>query len=191
MSFKLSSEPGSEPLSLTEVKAHLRLTAPGGESAYTSEDTYLNTLIKVARRYSEFYTSRSFINQTWKYYADEFPATIELLYGPVSSITSIQYVDSDGASQTLDPADYVTDLTGHIPRITAVEEWPETDETLNAVTVTYVAGFGASASNVPEDIKAAMLLIVGKMYQDREETVKKLPSNVDWLLNSYKVYHAL
>lgn len=189
ISFKRTAEPGTEPVSLTEVKAHLRLTAPGAEAAYTDEDTHLSTLIKAARRSAEKYTERSFITQTWKYYNDSFPNTIELLYGPVSSITSVEYI-IDEVTTTLDTDEYVTDLAGKVARIEPVESWPSVDERINSVIVTYTAGFGAAAV-VPEDIKAAILLMIGKMYQDREDSIKKMPTAAECLLDNHKVYHAL
>jgi len=184
MSFERTTDAASEPLTTTEAKLHLKVDS-------SDDDTLIERLIKAARRFSENYTERSFITQTWKARFDKFPDVIELLYGPVLSITSIEYIDEDGDTQTLSSSNYTTDLKSKIARITPVDEWPDTDDVTNAVTVTYTAGFGASSANVPEDIRAAMLLIIGKLYESREDNVKKMPTAAECLLNTYKVYHAL
>ena len=41
---------------------------------------------------------------------------------------------------------------------------------INAVTIEFTAGYG-NASAVPQDIKHAMLLLIGEMYENREESV--------------------
>lgn len=183
MSFHRTTDAATEPLTTAEAKLHLKVDS-------SDDDAIVDRLIKAARRFAERYTERSFITQTWTLYLDGFPDTIELLYGPVSAVSSIQYVDSDGVTQTLDVADYTVDLKSKVARVESVDAWPDTDDILNSVIITYVAGFG-SASSVPEDIKAAILLIIGKMYDTREDTIKKMPTHAEWLLDSHKVYHAL
>lgn len=183
MIYKRTSDAASEPITTTEAKLHLKVDV-------TDDDTLIDRLIKAARRSCEMYTERSFITQTWKAYGDSFPETIELIKGPVISVTSVQYVDSDGVTQTYSTDDYTVDIQGDVARIKPVDSWPDIDDIMNAVIVTYQAGYG-SASDVPEDIKAAMLLIIGKLYQDREDTVKRMPTHAQWLLDPYKVYYTI
>ena len=52
--LKLIVAPSTEPVTLTEVKSQLRIDS-------TTEDTYLNTLILVAREYCELVQNRAFI----------------------------------------------------------------------------------------------------------------------------------
>jgi uncharacterized phiE125 gp8 family phage protein len=183
MIFKRTSDAATEPLTATEAKLHLRVDS-------SDEDLLIERLIKAARKYCENYTERSFITQTWTASADSFPSVIELLHGPVISITSVVYYNESNESTTLSTDDYTTDLTSIVARIEPVSSFPSTYDKINAVTVTYITGYGA-ASTVPEDIKAAMLLLIGKLYQNREETVKRLPTSVECLLDSYKVYHTI
>jgi uncharacterized phiE125 gp8 family phage protein len=181
MVYRRITDAGSEPLTLDEVKLHLRVDL-------TDDDTLITRLISAARRICENYTERSFITQTWKASIDSFPDVVELLHGPVSAVSAISYTDIDGNTQTMDASDYILDLENVIARITPATSWPSTQNIINAVSVTYTAGFGSSASNVPDDIKAAMLLIIGKMYDQREDSVLKLPSASEYLLDPYKIY---
>jgi uncharacterized phiE125 gp8 family phage protein len=154
----------------------------------SSEDTLINTLIGAARWHAETYTRRGFINQTWELYLDGFPSScqaapsytagragiIRLEKATVSAVNSIIYVDTNGTPQTLPTNDYQVDLKSSIhPRIAPAygKSWPSTRAIMNAVTVNFTVGYGASGTAVPEPIKQAMLLLIGGWYQNREAIV--------------------
>lgn len=68
--------------------------------------------------------------------------------------------------------------------------WPGSYHREDAVSVTYVAGYG-NADAVPAPIKAAILLIVGHLYENREASTvgvsaELLPMAVDALLAPYR-----
>ncbi len=167
MVLKLYAGPTDEPLTLTELKNQLRIDS-------NDEDTFLRSLITVARRLLERYTFRSFMTQTWQLNLDAFPSSdeecIRLPMGPVQSVTSVTYYDESGVQQTLSPSVYKTDIVSEPGRIYLAENesWPTNvlDE-LNAVTIIYVAGY-ESADSVPSELKQAMLLMCGDLYLNRE-----------------------
>jgi uncharacterized phiE125 gp8 family phage protein len=176
--------PASEPVDLDEAKDHLRVTS-------SAEDGYIATLIQKARRYVEQRLSRQLLTATWKAYADEFPDEILLEKLPVAAVSSITYVDTAGATQTLAANQYQVDAASK-DRPARVKPaygcvWPSTrSDTVSAVTVTFTAGYGA-ASAVPDTIKHAMLLLLSHWYQSREPvsvgvSVAPLPLSVDALL---------
>lgn len=166
---EITVAPTVEPLTVAEAKAHLRVD-------HTTDDSYIESLIKAARRTAEQFQSRAYITQTWKLYLDDFPSgkEIKLPVAPVASVSSITYVDLQGDTQTWDSANYQVDTKAAIPRIvlSPIVSWPnvETDR-INAVTITFIAGYGATSASVPENIKHAMKLIISDMYQHRESTV--------------------
>ena len=43
------------------------------------------------------------------------------------------------------------------------------------------------AASVPEAIKQAVLLIIGKMYELREDSVSRLPKASEYILEPYRV----
>lgn len=151
--YKTTSEPAAEPVTLDSLKAALRILS-------CDFDEELSRLLTTARRQVENDTKRRLITQTVRLYLDCFPCgrEIELRQPPVQSVTSIQYLDAEGATQTFSAASYTTDLTTTPARIWRDDDayWPTTDTVPNAVWVTFVAGYGA-ASAVPAEAKLAVI----------------------------------
>jgi uncharacterized phiE125 gp8 family phage protein len=187
MSTAIITAPGTEPITLDEAKAHLRVDLE-------AEDTLIEALITAAREQAEAYLKRALVTQTWELYLDEFPEQIDVPFPPLQSVTSIVYVDDDGVDQTLDTSTYTVDAKAQPGRIVPAydESWPSTRAVPNAVTVQFVAGYGA-ASAVPLSIKQAMLLMIGDMYENREsfvigQSVNELPLTSERLLWPYRVF---
>ena len=138
--YVVSVEPTVEPIELVELKNRLRVLS-------CDFDAELRDLMIEGRKQVEYDTSRRLCTQTVILYKDGFPAgnTIEIRESPVSSITSIQYVDENVATQTLSTSAYTTDLDGTPPRIILLEnqDWEDTEPDYpKSVIVTYVAGYG-------------------------------------------------
>lgn len=179
--------PPVEPIGLEEAKDHLRVD-------HTDEDALIDALILTARQRVETHTGRALITQTWDWSLDRFSQSREPLRAPkppLQSITSIQYYDNNDVQQTLATTVYQVDAVNQPARITLADgqQWPNTFNRLNAVTIRFVAGYGATGNFVPWPIKAAMLLIIGHFYCHRDEvstrTPYKLPFGVDALLHPY------
>jgi uncharacterized phiE125 gp8 family phage protein len=186
--LKLVTAPAAEPVSLTEAKAHCRVDT-------SDDDTLIGSLITASREYVERILQRRLINSTWDFTLNRFESDyIRLPYAPLSSVTSVSYVDSDGTTQTLSTSVYDTDLTREPGGIFLkyAQVWPTPRDIQNAVTVRYVAGYGAAGTSVPNAIKQAMLLLIGNWYENRESVVigtisGELPMAVKSLLWSYRV----
>lgn len=162
---KVTTEPAAEPISLDEAKLHLRVD-------HSADDSLIGILIQTAREIVEAHTNRSLITQTRVIKLDNFPClgTIRLTHGPVQSL-SITYYDQDDASQTLASSEYWEDFDSNIPRVVVKTSWPATEDKPNAVTITYVAGYGDDSDSVPAAIKQAMLLILGHLYENRQQVI--------------------
>lgn len=114
-------------------------------------------------------------------------ADVALPYGVISEVTEVSWLDSDGAEQTVDEAEY--ELVGSSLRLTAGSLWPDAAE----LTVTYVAGYEAGAA--PKAIVAAILLMTGDLYAVRETAVVgtissevKMTSSAERLLTPYRLW---
>ncbi len=117
--------PTTEPLSLDEVKEHLRIES-------SAEDALLQVYIEAVREICEHNTSRVLITQTWETVFDRFPGLVlessgldgevltlsrtqrqglglTLPIGPIQAVESIRYRDHNGEWQTLAPDAYVRD----------------------------------------------------------------------------------
>lgn len=158
--------PAVEPVSLVEAKRNLRIT-------FAESDDEVLSLIKQAREQVEIDTELQLLNATWELTLDFFPAEIELRKPPVSSITSVAYSDVNGDEQTLLSTRYKLDDKSKPARLVPVfnDSWPTTRGEINAVAVTFVAGYGAAASAVPELAKRAMHLLISHWYANREAVV--------------------
>lgn len=190
MPLTLATAPAAEPVTLTETKAHLRRDD-------TADDTLITALITAARQHidgRDGWLGRALVTQTWDLTIDGgFPDEIAIPLPPLQSVTSVTYVDSNGATQTL-AADQYRVLTDRTPGVIAPAHdvtWPTTRDQKGAVTVRFVAGYGLAA-DVPSTVKAALLLHIGTLYENREAATDKEPYAVpfayDALLAPLKVW---
>lgn len=182
----LTVAPTATPIGTTEAKAHLRVD-------HSDEDDLITALVQAATAHLDGYTGilgRALVTQTWAQKIDDFPTVIRLPLAPVQSVTSITYYDGANASQTLDSASYhlASDAAGAYIALNEGYGWPGVYNRPDAVTVTFVAGYGAAA-DVPSAIKAVIKLLVGHWYEHREaagEPMTELPLAAASLLAPYR-----
>jgi uncharacterized phiE125 gp8 family phage protein len=148
--------PVDEPVSIEDVKANLRIVDND------EEDGFIRTqLIPTAREVVENVAVRSLITQTRKQCYDCMPCSpIYLRYGPVQSVTSFTYTDTNGTVQTLAATEYEVDTLSTPPRIVEAygKSWPVARDQVNSVNITYVAGFGSIGKVKPTYRKAIIWL---------------------------------
>lgn len=187
MSLKLITPAAELPVSLADVKAHLRVDT-------TDEDTLITAYITAAAELAEQATGRALMPQTWELTLDAFPEAFEITRVPAASITSLKYWDAAGTQQTLGTGLYTLDNTDDFGPACVVPVyggvWPNTREQINAVALRYVAGY-ATADAVPASINAWIKLQVGAMYENRqaEGAVQTYALGfADRLLDRYKVW---
>jgi uncharacterized phiE125 gp8 family phage protein len=165
-SLTVTAPPALEPISLAEARDHLREDG-------TEQDVLIAGLIAAVRQHQEDTLGLALVSQTHALRLDSFPDEIELPRAPVQSVTSIAYVDTAGAAQTLSAVSYTVDIYSTPARIIPAYglSWPDTRDVPNAVTVTYVAGYGATAAAVPDTLRSAALMRVADLYENRETQV--------------------
>ena len=187
-----TSAPSVEPVTVAEAKAHMRVD-------HSTDDTLIGNLIKAAREHCEHSTGRALITQTWESRFDYWPSggVIYVPKPPLQSVTSIVYIDTAGASTTLSASVYDVDTNATPGRILPAynESWPSVQDHTNVITVTYVAGFGDAASDVPEGLRIAILQLVAQWYEHREAisagiSTADLPFAVDSLFRLHEVHGA-
>jgi uncharacterized phiE125 gp8 family phage protein len=185
--IQVVTPPASEPLTLAEVKEFLRVD-------HSDDDATLAIFITAARQLCESYTRLALLPTTFEEYFDEFPEytgtykdEIRLSRSPVSAVTYVKYIDGNETTITASASDYKTDLISQPARISPDNGWFGTYETINAVFIRYVAGY-ANAASVPAPLKHGMLLVIGDMYENRTDSVKRLPTAAEYLWNPYRVF---
>jgi uncharacterized phiE125 gp8 family phage protein len=155
MGLSLVTGPALEPVSLIEAKQHCRVDS-------TDDDGLIAGYILSARSWAEDLTRRAFTTQTWDYTIDsDWPRMrvgycdvyrIELPKPKLISVSSVSYVDTNGASQTLATDQYTvnaTGITGLIDPAYGVT-WPQVRDQMNAITVRFVCGFGPNPGDGQE-----------------------------------------
>ena len=187
MALKRTTAPTVLPVSLVEAKAHLRVDS-------SDDDTLITALIWAATEAAEQATGRAITPQTWVLTLDAFPDALELTRIPAISVTSLVYADANGTNQTLSNTLYALDAADDFSSAWVVPiyggSWPTTRDQLNAVALTYQAGY-ADAASVPESIKAWIKLQVGAMYENRQAETDRQTFSLgyaDRLLDRYKVW---
>ncbi|PCJ18008.1 MAG: hypothetical protein COB02_11810 [Candidatus Cloacimonadota bacterium] len=171
----------SDPVSINEIKLHLRIDD-------STEDSYLVDLIKAATEKIEDFLQRSLITKTVEVYFSGFQNYMELPLPTLQVVNSIKYYDCDGVLQTLDPSNYVVnDLEdpSYIYKASS-GSYPSTKDVHNAVIINFDCGYG-DESKVPLRIKQAIMLVVGYLYQNREDHAGKIPVQAENLVFDYRM----
>lgn len=188
-SFEVTTAPTVEPVSVTDCKNQLRIDT-------SSDDTLISGYITAARETLERLMRRSFNTQTITMKLDGFPSgsiQINLPRPPTVSATSVVYVDENGATQTWSSANYTVDVQANPASISPNYDvdYPNTRTQPNNVTVVYVAGYGATAADVPEGIRLAIKMLVGNWYENREALVdhhlRDVPLGIKMLVAAYEM----
>jgi uncharacterized phiE125 gp8 family phage protein len=199
LNLNLITPPVVEPITLYEAKLQCGF-GPTDDSDRAKEEilsAQLRPFIAAARRTAESYMHRAIYNQTWTRTLDHFPLwwaangsvnpsyrkdwpyysdfwnriTIDVPWPHTQSVVSISYIDQGGTQRTLDPANYVVDLTSEPARIVPARGtyWPSQMTYIpGSVVITFVAGSygdGVTVDDCPETIKAAIKMIVARIYQ--------------------------
>jgi uncharacterized phiE125 gp8 family phage protein len=153
------------------------------------EDTLLEGFITAARQYAEGRQNRAYITQTWELALDAWPEMIQVPLPPNQTVDSIEYYDTAGVVHLLLPADYLVDSRGYKARVSPLYggSWPSTIlQPLTGIVVTFTAGYGNLATDVPQRIRNAIKLLAGHLYEHREATdikeVKEVAFAVEALL---------
>lgn len=138
------------------------------------------------------------ITRTYDYWLDGWPEgrEIALPMPPLQSVDGVYYHDEDDTEYTLATSDYLVDTHRWPGRVVLRNDasWPSvTLRAANGARVRFTAGYGDSASDVPEHIRHAIRLLVGHFYENRESVVstgavpKELPFSVRALLEPYRM----
>jgi uncharacterized phiE125 gp8 family phage protein len=163
----------------------------------TADDTYISTLITTARELCEDWQGRAYITRTYEWSLDRWPCNdkLDLPMPPALTITSIVYTTSAGTATTWTASEYQLDITGFVGRVAPAYgyTWPTAVlRELAGIKVTYTAGYGATATSVPSKIKHAIMMLIGELYENREDTDKMQAFSMPWgvkaLLGQDKVY---
>ena len=160
----LTTPPALEPVSLAEAKAHLRV-------GHADEDGTIGKLIVAARRQAEAQTGLALISQGWSHFRDDWPedGTVELPLAPVIALDTVKVFGEDDTAAMIDPAHYYVDRLSRPARLLlrGSRVWARPGRIGNGIEIALTAGFGTIATDVPEQLRQAILQLVAHWYEHR------------------------
>lgn len=181
-------------VSVADAMAQCRVT-PGG---LINETAWFERTIRAAQRRIDGPRGAgvALLTATWRMSLDRWPDEYAIIpLGPTQSIESITFQDTAYNVVTLDPSQYRYDLDQDPVLIvrTINVAWPELGIVPGAVKITFKAGFGDTAADVPEDLQHAVLLLVSHWYNHRDAVVgvdnrdssAELPLGVQPIIDRY------
>jgi uncharacterized phiE125 gp8 family phage protein len=182
MKRKLTVRPSVAVISVAEAKARLAID-------FGDDDLVIESYIAAATDYAEQYTGRAIMLQTWQYYFDSFACAL-LIYETNITSVSIKYYDENNTLQTLTDS-YYLDNAAYPSRITPALRFPPTAIARpNSVIIDVVTGH-ADVKGVPACIVAAIALITGHLYNNRENSsdieLHEIPMGAKALMDMYRI----
>lgn len=153
--------PSAEPVTLVEVKTHLRLD-------HTADDSLLAGLIRAAREEVERSAGLALLAQSWRLALDRWPRSgrATLAVHPVRAVLSVTAYGTEGEASLLSAADYQVDLLSRPARV-HFHRMQAPLRAMNGVEIDFRAGFGEAGTDVPDQLKRAILLLVAHWYEFR------------------------
>jgi len=161
----MTSGPVIEPVSLLDAKAHLRVDA-------ADEDTLISSLIITSRLHIEASLGLALITQSWSLFLDAWPGgtTVRLPMRPLQSVSAVQLYAEDESITPVAASGYYVDGKGVPARLVRLggTGWPAPKRAANGIEIAFTAGYGNLASDVPEPIRQALMLLIAHWYERRE-----------------------
>jgi uncharacterized phiE125 gp8 family phage protein len=182
----LITAPSIEPVSLNEAKAWLRLDN-------TDEDSMITALITAARLTVEAASRRLLISQNWRLVMDHWPVggIVKVQLSPFKTILAARSFDINGNATTYDPTGFIVDKASEPARIMAANNIaPVTGRPFAGIELDVQLGFGANASDVPQPLRQAILLLVALWFENRGDGIggagEPLPPAIKALITPFK-----
>ena len=162
MTLARITPPAVEPVTLADMKQHLRVT-------HDSEDALITSLVKAAREEVEQATGLAMISQVWRLYLDCWPLSqiVLLQRAPVISVEIITVYNSAGTPSVQSLVGFVLDRASRPARLAIPNVPTEPGKVLNGIEIDFTAGFGATGVDVPDGLKRAIMLLAAHWYEFR------------------------
>src|SRR5690606_6656283 len=112
-------------------------------------------------------SGRMLFKRTLKFTTDAFGTALVLPASPVSAVSAVTYVDADGVTRTLDSAAYAVIDKRDTPALFPVygTSWPAVRDFPGSVVVTFDAGYGEAAEDIPAPLRMAVMQTVADWFR--------------------------
>ena len=109
---------------------------------------------------------------------------------PLKEVSRLEYYDTTNTKITYHHSNYTLNKYTNQKNFIEINKdvtLPEVYDRADAIQISFTAGMGSAGADVPDAIKQAILLIVGHLYEKREDTVSRLPKASEYLLEPYRI----
>ena len=189
MSLVLTSGPATEPVSVADAKAHLRIDG-------TAEDVLIGSLLLTSRLHIESALGLALLNQTWMLVLDRWPpgASLDIPIAPLQAVTAVRVRGASGVATLVPSTSYLIDIVSKPPRLVwnqAPQPYP--GAAANGIEIDLTVGFGASAASVPAPLKHAILMLTAHWYEHRDpveigSSAMRIPDAVTDLIQPFRKF---
>ncbi len=182
----LISAPAIEPVSLADAKSWLREDG-------ADEDQLIQTLIVAARMTLEAFTRRFLVTQGWRLTYDAWPEsvacdlTLAIPFAPFQSVSAIRWFDAANVAHVIAPSTWRAPAAGEGGRIVFSAAPPAPERAKDGIEIDFSIGYGALATDVPEPLRRAILVLVAQWRENRGDAGDDaLPRSVAQLAAPYR-----
>jgi len=177
----------TDVVSLATAKNHLRVE-------HSTDDALVTTLIGVAFDHVTAYTNAHLAETKVSHSFDTLGEYTNIHVGPRATISAdegngVSYMNAQGVRTYLNAADYEFDGGSYPARLRLLNEPTDVKETLNAWRIDTKSGY--TDPTRPDALVAAMLLVVGHLYENRQDVtpfrVFETPMASRYLMNPHRL----
>lgn len=170
------------PITTKEVADQLALSS----DMLRKQSNLITAIIAAVTTCAEEWTKKDFLTKTWEQLTDGFPGgfgftffddqsgarqAIELRKSPLQSVTTVSFLSNDDTTTVVVPStDFYIDQQPDYSRVVPIPNtiWPtNVSQRLQAITIEFITGFGDKPSDVPNDLRYAMIEHSAFFYKNR------------------------
>lgn len=163
--LELVTAPTTTPITAAEAKTQMRVE-------HSDDDTLIARLVDVAVAFCDAKGAlgKAMITQTWAQWLAPNPSTVRLLLGPVQSVTAVKYYNASNVltTDTLSNYDVLGTSTYTTVKPKTGYTWPTTYNRDDAIKIEYTVGYGDATTDVPQNVRHALMMLVAHWYENRE-----------------------
>ena len=180
-------------LPVEEMKDHLRMGSGFADDGL--QDGLIETQLRAALAAIEGRIGKMLFQRRFLWALEDWRDEEQALpVAPVSGVVSVTLVDAAGGEVVVPSGAYrlVKDL--HRPRLAGKGTALPTIPSEGAVKVVFDAGFGAAWTDIPVDLRQAVLLLAGEFYEHRHDDGAQaagLPFGVVTLIERWRTVRIL
>jgi uncharacterized phiE125 gp8 family phage protein len=181
--FELVIPAVADPITLEDAKTFCRIDGD-------VEDSLIVGMIKAATGITQNYAWMQWVTATYRTKIDRLEHEIFIWKNPVKTIQSVTYYDENNVLQTLSTSKYSFGLMNGCGVI-RIKEVPRTYDRVDCVSILFTCGYGNQIA-VPAEVKSAMYLTIGHLYEHREDvnvgvTSQQMPMGSQYILDGIKI----